>query len=784
MFAKSTLTLALLAVCTTIWAENSDEMKTIVVKARPKNQTNLLGKRPNVTDQTIDSKTLKSLGANLGDALSTEPGIHANQFGGGASAPIIRGQEAKRIKILQNNADVIDMSNMSPDHAITVDTLLAKQIEIVRGASTLLYSSGNAAGLINVIDEKIPTRMPANGFQGMVDGRFNSGAEEKVGSTAVTVGLSNNVALRLEALSRDANNYSVPSFERNGKKLDYVPDSFAQSRVGNIGLSWIGAQGYIGAAYSNRQDEYGLPGHSHKYDGCHGDSLLPSSRIYKPYLFLYPFLASEKDIDYDNPGLGHCGQQTNAVNDDIPKINLDLDRYDLRSEINDPVTGIQKIRLSAAHSSYHHDEIEGNQATGFFKDKATSGRLEFAHQPLGNLTGTWGAQYLDSENSATAAPHCHSTAASGKCEASGLVQQLLNKNSTENYGFFGLEQYKWNDLTFELSGRTEKQTVKMDYEVAALHKEICGIFNPCKFQNDIILFNEVLGLIHPYKQTANSYAGGVHWDINPQYRLSLNASHQERSPNAQELYAHGMHLATNSFEVGNRFLTNEKSNNFDLGLAYQGDQLDYKLSSYYYDFDNYIYLLALNDDRGPKSIKNNQDLRLNRYMQSPAKFYGLEGNIGYQINPVYYVSLFGDYVKGRLVDMPDIVDTYEAPSYRNKNIEKITYRHQPDRYTPRLPPARLGMRANANFNEQWSGNVEYYHVFEQDKVSIHEDTTPNYDMLNLGFDYKFAAPKGNDYRIYVKGNNLLNQKVYAHESFLPTIPQVGRNFTLGINIGF
>ena len=94
------------------------------------------------------------------------------------------------------------------------------------------------------------------------------------------------------------------------------------------------------------------------------------------------------------------------------------------------------------------------------------------------------------------------------------------------------------------------------------------------------------------------------------------------------------------------------------------------------------------------------------------------------------------------------------------------------------------MRANANFNEQWSGNIEYYHVLEQDKVSIHEDTTPNYDMLNLVFDYELVAPKGNEYRIYLKGNNLLNQKVYAHESFLPTIPQVGRNFTLGINIGF
>lgn len=785
MLPKSRLTLALLTLYSvTSWAESIQEMSPITAKARSSNQTNLLGKRPNVTDQTIDQNTLKTRGANLGDALSTEAGIHANPFGGGASAPIIRGQETKRIKILQNNADVIDMANMSPDHAIAVDTLLAKQVEIVRGASTLLYSSGNAAGMINVIDEKIPTRMPANGYKGTLDGRFNTGADEKLASATLTVGMGNHIALQLEGLNRNANNYHVPTFERHGKQLDYVPNSFAKSTVGNAGLSWIGAQGYIGAAYSNRQDEYGLPGHSHEYDGCHGDALSPIARINKPYLILYPFLATNKDIEYSNPGLGHCGQHNHTTNNDDAKINLDLDRYDLRGEINNPVAGIKTVRFTAAHSDYHHDEIEGNQATGFFTNKATTSRLEFVHQPVFGLTGTWGIQYLTSKNSATAAPHCDINPQTGKCKTGGLTQHLLNTNNTDSYGLFGLEQYQWNNLTFEVSGRREKQTVKMDYDIAALQKKICGIFNPCKFKNDIILFNEVLSLTHPYKQDTSSYAAGIHWDITPQYRLSANLSQQERAPTAQELYTHGMHLATNSFEVGNRFLSNEKSNNLDLGLVYQGDQLDYKLGSYYYDFDNYIYLLTLNDGRGPKSIKNNQDLQLNRYMQSPAKFYGIEANMGYQVNPIYYIALFGDYVKGRLVNMPDIINTHEEPAYWNNNTEKFTYRKQPDRYTPRLPPARLGLQTNASFNEKLSGNLEYYHVFKQDKVSLHEDSTPHYNMLNLGANYQLNTLKGTDYRIYVKGNNLLNEKIFAHESFLSKIPQAGRNFTLGVNINF
>jgi glycerol-3-phosphate O-acyltransferase len=34
-------------------------------------------------------------------------------------------------------------------------------------------------------------------------------------------------------------------------------------------LSWIYDRGYTGISYSNRQDQYGLPGHSHEYESCH-----------------------------------------------------------------------------------------------------------------------------------------------------------------------------------------------------------------------------------------------------------------------------------------------------------------------------------------------------------------------------------------------------------------------------------------------------------------------------------------------------------------------------------
>lgn len=790
------------------------EHEIINIKRQPLESLALGGVRK-VGDTVIKNEVLKQRAVTLGDALGGELGIHSNQFGGGASAPIIRGQEGKRIKILANNADVVDMSNMSPDHAISVDTQLAKQVELVRGATTLLYSSGNAAGVINVVDEKIPSQLPEQKIKTDLGLRFNTGSHEKLATVGTTIGLGDHLALRLESLHRHAGDYRTPDYQHpiykldankkltvTHESLDYLPESWAEGTVGTVGLSWIGDRGYVGASLTERREKYGLPAHSHAYEDCHADTVRQSLLLKggKPFLKMYPFLAEEKDIDYDNIGLTCHNHDNTAVHEHehtAPFIDLKSTRYEVRGQMSKPFAGIEKIRFNASRTNYRHDEIEGDSIEGFFKNSSHNARLEFAHQPIKGLTGVWGVQYANSKNSATTTPTCTPIWPSITCTPN--VQHMLHNNKSDTLSWFGLEQLTWRDVTFELSGRAEKQKVTMQYDEEATTTYIddiyyCGTGLKCQaYRPDgtygVMTANEaqayVRDLLKPHKETAYSYSFSTNWQFKPNYTLSLNLSHQERVPNAQELYAHGMHLATNSFEIGNRNLTKEKSNNFEIGLAYQGDKLDYKFSTYLYDFDNYIYLLAMNDGRGPRSIKNDAELKVNRYMQSPARFYGLEANIGYQFTPVYHASLFGDFVHGKLINMPDVIDEYRpARTFFERNYpEEITYKPQADRYTPRLPPMRLGARLKADFDDRWSGDVEYVHTFKQDKLSKFESETAGNHMLNLGLNYQHY--KGVvDYSIFFKANNLLNQQVYAHETFLPYIPQMGRNFSMGINFKF
>jgi len=81
----------------------------------------------------------------IGETLAREPGISASDFGQGASRPVIRGLGGSRVRILEGGIGSMDVSNLSPDHAVAIDPLHARQIEILKGPATLLYGRPSAA---------------------------------------------------------------------------------------------------------------------------------------------------------------------------------------------------------------------------------------------------------------------------------------------------------------------------------------------------------------------------------------------------------------------------------------------------------------------------------------------------------------------------------------------------------------------------------------------------------------------------------------------------------------
>ncbi|KQQ69760.1 zinc piracy TonB-dependent receptor ZnuD [Acinetobacter sp. Leaf130] len=689
-FYKNILTLSILAVISVpsfaAESENVEKLETIRIKAHPLEQTS---QDFAVADTVVDQKHLSQGAATIGDALSSEVGIYANQFGAGSSRPVIRGQDGPRVKVLQNSSENIDVSTLSPDHAVTVDPVLAKQVEVIRGPSTLLFGAGTVGGLVNVIDNKIPTQMPENGYEGQVGLRYNTGSDEKLASAGVTVGLGSQVALRVEGLTRDANNYIAPNYIHEGEKERRVDNTFAQGDSVNVGLSWIYDRGYTGISYSNRRDQYGLPGHSHEYESC------------SAHLTGIPHLHCGDHEHEDGEEAHDHGNEEHEHEHGGPWIDLKSERYDLKTELNDPFAGFQKLRAQASYTDYQHDEIEEGAIATRFQNKGYDGRIELVHNPIADWEGVIGAQLGQQ-----------------KLDLTG-EEAFMAPTTTKKWSVFALEHKQWKDVHFELSARADQQEIDVDDNSK-----------------------------QDFDGSAFSYAGAANWEFAPNYKLSFVASHQERLPLAQELYANGGHFATNTYELGNDQLSKEKSNNVELGLHFDNDKLDYHLHVYHNWFDDYIYA---------QTLDRYKDFRLVQYTQDKARFYGAEGEIGYQITPMYKISAFGDYVRGKI---------------------------DAEGNAPRIPAGRLGTKVDADFGDGFSGSAEYYHVFNQDKIAAYETETEGYNMLNLGVAYSGQYGAKTDYRVYMKANNLLDDTVYQHASFLSNIPQVGRNFTVGVDFKF
>lgn len=655
--------------------EGVDTLTSITVSANP------LGLNPDsmaLPALVLDGNALmERRQGTLGETLNGLPGVHSDIFGGGASRPVIRGQTAPRVRVLADGSELMDASTISPDHAVTIEPLLAQRIEVLRGPSTLLYGGGAIGGVVNVLDNRIPTEIPERGVQADAEIRGATGTNERASAVGITAG-TGEFAVRVEGIKRRTDDYEVPDW--TSKTL---AGSYSESSQGSLGLSWITPRGYVGVAFTYLDSKYGLPGHNHDYEGCHPHGT-------------HLHCGSHDDHDHDAGGHGHDHSDAPA-----PYVKLRSKRLDVRAEYSEPFSGFKKVRFRGGMTDYLHQEIEGSEVGTTFKNRGYDARLELEHKPLYGWRGVIGLQNSFSDFSATG------------------DEAFLPRSDTQSTGVFLLEEYRLADWRFEVGARHDWQRISPEGN------------NPLS------------------SQSGTSLSGAAIWEFVPQYSVALSLSRSQRLPSAQELYADGVHLATNTYEIGNTDLGKETSHNIDLTLRkYEGDTT-FSVSAFHNRVKNYIYA---------NTLDQYEDFRLIEYTQHDAEFTGIEGEVRHRFNKVFSASAFGDYVRGKLTGG--------------------------DGNLPRIPAARVGLRADAMW-QQWSGGVEYSRVLRQRDIASYESSTAGYDMVNAVVSYRHALSSDVAYEIYLRGTNLLDRLAYSHASFISTAaPLAGRSVLLGVRVTY
>src|SRR5690606_10532520 len=157
--------------------------------------------------------------ATLGETLKELVGVNSASFGTGVGLPVIRGQSGNRVQVLQGGVSNIDAASISPDHANSVEATIAERIEVLRGPATLIYGNGAIGGVVNVIDNRIPTRVPPAELEGLLETRHDSVSDQQ-SSVFRLDGGANQVAWHLDGTYREANDTRVSGFAINPKTVD------------------------------------------------------------------------------------------------------------------------------------------------------------------------------------------------------------------------------------------------------------------------------------------------------------------------------------------------------------------------------------------------------------------------------------------------------------------------------------------------------------------------------------------------------------------------------------
>lgn len=676
----------------------------------------------------------------LGETLAGLPGIHLDNFGGGASRPVIRGQTLPRIEVLTDGANLFDVSSISPDHAITTDPLLLDAIEIQRGPAAIRYGGNATNGAINLIDSKVPKAVPIGGLTGATEARFGTGEEEKTVVGRVTAGIGQ-FAIHAEAARRTADDYAVPV----SYGADKLRDSFARSTSYSVGGSWITSKGYIGAAYSRMESKYGLPGHSHINGVCHTHGL---------------DLHCAAHGGFEDPFGGPDGHTA--------YIKLKSDRIDVRADYDDLLPGFSHVRLRGSYTDYAHDEVDGELLFSHFTNEVWDGRLELTHKPVLGFTGTLGLQYTDGTFGGINVNNRHKPFPNGAYGFDGSPDYL-----TKNIGVFLTERRSFGAVDIEAAVRKDWRRIDVGAPPwrSTVGPELEGLFGEWYGADwKQVLESEDVARFRTRNPTVRynpfSASIGGTWNVGQGYALALSYGHTERAPSVRELYARGNNLATNSYElglaVGNPILNEagraaedvmETTDAVNLTLRRVGGPLEFEVGLFYQNVDDYLFARLIETET-ETGIPHNFLI----YTAVEARFMGIDGQVSYRFTPKSQVTVFGDYVDAKL-------------KKENDNL-------------PRIPPGRLGARYEHSAGPL-TGDLEYFHTFGQNKVASYETRTGGYDMLNATLSYRFNVGQDRAVEFYVRGTNLLNELAFAHTSFVKDqSPLRGRSVAFGLRHAF
>lgn len=540
----------------------------------------------------------RNAAASIGESLGWEPGVSSGYFGPAASRPVVRGFEGVRVRMLRDDLGTFDLSDVSPDHGVTLEPFLLESVEIHRGPASLLYGNSAIGGAVNARSRTLARERPDRPLSGAWETRYDSQGDGLAGAAHLSA-VAGPLVFRFTASARDADDLSIPGRARSSayeilespriydpatgtthpvpNPDGALPNSSHDGSTWSAGVSWLPDHLplLLGASYSRFDTRYGVP-------------------------WIYP------------------GDPTDLYG--THTLDLVQDRFDLEGRIDIDHDFISRVDARLAYAAYRHAELFdglgkdlGRDFTdSSFEKDAGEGRIDVHHRAFDDrLTGIVGisASMEDFTAVRTVVPPPD-------------LQRVRNHFRTDQAGIYFLEKYQQGEWTGQLGYRAESMHIR-DRSLAEF------------------------GILQEKNDLSHSASAALTWTRNPAGpldRLALTSivSRVERLPTATERYAFWHNAGIGRFLLGGDLdgtpLSTEESLGIELGIEAESGPLTARLNGYHYDFDNFIFLQeapALTGGFG----------RAVQSIERAATFTGFEAELDWRIREHLTLALMSDYVR-------------------------------------------------------------------------------------------------------------------------------------------
>ena len=254
------------------------------------------------------------------------------------------------------------------------------------------------------------------------------------------------------------------------------------------------------------------------------------------------------------------------------------------------------------------------------------------------------------------------------------------------------------------------------------------------------------------ERSFHALSGSMGVLFNPVSGLTLGASvvRAFRSPDIDELYSEGPHLAAYAFEVGNPSLESEIGRGLDIFLRFESDRVRGEVTGFYNDIRGYVY--GEDTDRLSRVL-----LPIYQFQGNDAVFSGFEAGLDVDIGAGFALEAVASSVQGSLKDT--------------------------DQPLPLVPPLK-GHTALKYERPLWFMRGEAEMAARQDRIGEFETPTDGYTVLTLSTGARITLG-GRLNVLTVSLNNVTDTEYRNHLSRVKAImPEAGRGLTATYRVVF